>query len=147
MSIGVAPCLFLSYVLLISSSSVQCKGNLTLGLLLPYETAVGTGSNFNAGKWYASAIVLALEKVNSDPNFLPEIQINFIWNDTECMEETGLRQMTEQLEKKVDGFVGFGCTCATQARLGAALNMPVISYVSIISQVDSIADKFIGVVM
>lgn len=118
------------FLFLILPSLVECQGNLTVGLLLPFQSAVATGSDFNAGKWYASAIEVALQRVNNDSSFLPSVHINYIWNETGCEEERALRNMAWQFQQKVDGFIGFGCTCATQARFAAAWNMPVISYVS-----------------
>jgi len=38
--------------------------------------------------------------------------------------------MLYQLEKGVQVFIGPGCTCETQAKLAAAANVPMVSYVS-----------------
>ena len=106
-------------------------GDVTLGVLLPYNasTNVSTGSPLS-GKRYASALVLAVETVNNDSSLLPGHQITFVWNDTHCNEELSLKAMLYQLEKGVQAFIGPGCTCETQARLAAAVNIPMLSYVS-----------------
>lgn len=106
-------------------------GDVTLGFLLPYNVSanVSTGSA-ESGKHYASALVLAIEAVNNDSSLLPGHQITFVWNDTQCNEELSLKAMLYQLEKGVQAFIGPGCTCEAQARLAAAANIPMVSYVS-----------------
>lgn len=101
---------------------------ITVGLLLPYNVpAIVSGAS---GKEYASALMLAVEAVNNDSSLLPGHQITFVWNDTQCNEEISLKAMLYLLEKGVQAFIGPGCTCETQAKLAAAANTPMISYVS-----------------
>lgn len=105
--------------------------NITIGLLLPYRAAYGYGDFYSAGKYSASAITVALDRINKDPNLLTSHHINIVWKDTKCKEEMSISQMTEFLEQKVDAFIGFACTCTTQARIAASLNKMVISPVSV----------------
>ena len=107
------------------------EGNLTIGLILPYSTPIG-GRALD-GKFYASAITIAVDNINKDPNLLPGIRLRFVWDDSECLEEKSINALISQFERKVDAFIGFGCDCHTQARMAAALNLPVISHVSIYS--------------
>ena len=113
------------------SCSVLPEGNLTIGLILPYSRSAG-GSRAVRGKDYASAMTVAVDNINNDPNLLPGIRLSFIWNDSECSEEKSIQGFLSQWEKNVDGFIGFGCNCHTQARMAVALNLPVVSHVSII---------------
>jgi len=118
-----------SNVLKCRSCDEQCynEGNLTIGLILPYRRTAG-GSRGLRGIHYASAITIAVDNINKDPNLLPGIRLSFIWNDSECTEEKSIQAFLSQWERSVDGFIGFGCNCHTQARLAAALNLPVVSH-------------------
>ena len=119
-------------VLVILTGSCFCtsKGDITLGLLIPFERATATGSTFNAGKYYASAATLAVEKINKESVSKPGIRLEFIWNDTLCEEERAINGLVYQWEKRVDAFIGPACTCDKEARFAAALNVPMISFVS-----------------
>jgi ABC-type branched-subunit amino acid transport system substrate-binding protein len=99
--------------------------------LLPFKAAYGYGDSFSAGKFSASAMTVALERINNDPYLLPNHHINLVWNDTECNEEKSIRLMAAFIEQRVDAFIGFACKCITQARIAASLNLMVISPVSI----------------
>ena len=110
-------------------SSVSIAGEeFTLGLLIPFHTS----DSFNSkGLYYAPAISQAVEDINNMPDLLPGHNISFIWNDTECDEEQALRALFYQIqEKDVSAIIGPGCACATAARLAAALDIPMISFVS-----------------
>lgn len=121
--------IFAETFLTVFSCSVLPEGNLTIGLILPYRRTAG-GSRGLRGIHYASAITIAVDNINKDPNLLPGIRLSFIWNDSECTEEKSIQAFLSQWERSVDGFIGFGCNCHTQARLAAALNLPVVSHVS-----------------
>ena len=109
--------------------SVASDGNLTLGLILPYRIS-GGGVQTRPGIYYAAAMTVAVDNINKDPSLLPGINLRFIWDDSECMEEKSIKAFISQWEKKVDAFIGLGCRCFTQARMAAALNLPIISHVS-----------------
>lgn len=114
--------------LITGSFSAPSDGNLTIGLILPYK--FGSTSNVPPGNRYASALKIAVDRINSDPTLLSGITLSFVWDDSECLEELSIQALIKQWEKRVDGFIGFGCRCSTQARMAAALNLPVISHVS-----------------
>lgn len=109
--------------------SAPSDGNLTIGLILPYTVSTGGGRGL-AGNHYASAITIAVDNINNDPSLLPGIRLRFVWDDSECSEETSIKALISQWERRVDAFIGFGCKCHTQARMAAALNLPVVSHVS-----------------
>lgn len=106
-------------------------GAITVGFLLPYNVSTNVfGASVLSANEYASALPLAVETVNNDSSLLPAHQITFVWNDTQCDEEISVKAMLYQLEKGVQVFIGPGCTCETQAKLAAAANVPMVSYVS-----------------
>lgn len=118
-----------------SSEMINCKscdencynanGNLTIGLILPYE--VGGGQS-RPGTFYASAMTVAVDNINKDPTLFPGTSLSFIWNDSGCREEESIKALIRQHERRVHAFIGFGCNCSKQARIAAALNLPAISH-------------------
>ena len=108
-------------------SILLANGNLTIGLILPYE--VGGGQS-RPGTFYASALTVAVDNINKDPTLFPGTSLSFIWNDSGCREEESIKALIRQHERRVHAFIGFGCNCSKQARIAAALNLPAISHVS-----------------
>ena len=79
---------------------------------------------------FAAAFLVAAETVNNSS--LLEFTLSVDWNDTRCSELVGISAMTEQQARGVHAFIGPGnqSYCATAARVAAAWNLPMISYVS-----------------
>lgn len=100
----------------------------TVGLLIPMHKAY----YLKKGLYYASAIKIAMDDINGQENLLPGKNISFIWNNTDCEDESKtIRVLMYQIyEAKVSAIIGPGCTCNTSARDAAAFNVPMISYVS-----------------
>lgn len=105
--------------------------SFTLGLLIPFSECRAVGNSYHCGYWYASAITVALDTINSDPNLLVGHHLNFIWNDTRCKELVAVEQQIYQLNVGVDVFIGPACHCKTAAINAAAFNKTIISYVSL----------------
>lgn len=114
--------------LLFSVSGAEAE--YTLGLLIHMR---GNAPYMQKGIYYASAISIAVDEINRQQNLLPGNNISFIWNDTDCEDENKtIRALLYQIyEAKVSAIIGPGCTCNTSARIAAAFNIPMISYVSI----------------
>lgn len=98
----------------------------TVGLLIPMHKAY----YLKKGLYYASAIKIAMDDINGQENLLPGKNISFIWNNTDCEDESKtIRALMYQIyEAKVSAIIGPGCTCNTSARNAAAFNVPMISY-------------------
>lgn len=79
---------------------------------------------------FAAAFLVAVETVNNSSSL--EFSLSVGWNDTRCSELVGISAMTEQRARGVHAFIGPGnqSFCATSARVAAAWNLPMISYVS-----------------
>lgn len=105
------------------------EADYTVGLLIPMYKAY----YLQKGLYYASAINIAVDEINRQGNLLPGKNISFIWNNTDCEDESKtIRALMYQIyEAKVSAIIGPGCTCNTSARNAAAFNVPMISYVSI----------------
>lgn len=104
---------------------------IKLGFLLPYNVSANMSSGYSiTGNDDASAMFLAIEAINNSSLLFPGDNVTFIRNDTQCTEKVSVNAMLSQLNKGVQAFIGPACTCETQARLAAAINIPMISYVS-----------------
>ena len=118
--------LLLLFLTLITPTSGE---EFTLGLLIPFASS--TASTSAEGRFYAPAIVQAVDDINNSSDLLPGHHVSFIWNDTACDEDQSLRALSYQIhERQVSAIIGPGCTCQVEARLASALDIPMISYVS-----------------
>ena len=112
------------------------RKEIRFGLLIPYNFTGVDRSSYDSGSYYASAAEIAVDKINKDPHLLSNYCLSYIWNDTECLEKEAIRAQDYQLhfqgkEHRVDAFIGPGCHCKTVANVAGALNIPIISHVSI----------------
>lgn len=65
---------------------VLLEGNLIIGLIILYSCLVG-GSWVVWGRDYVFVMIVVVDNINKDLNFLFGICFGFIWNDLECIEE------------------------------------------------------------
>lgn len=82
---------------------------------------------------FGSAFTVALDAINNNSaDLFPFAKLTFLWNDTQSLETVALKAMTEHYYKGVDAFIGPGDQneCRTAARMAAAWNIPIVSYVS-----------------
>ena len=95
-----------------------------IGVLLPM-----TGY-WPIGKTSASAITIAVEKINKDPTLLLGYNMTFMWNDSMCLAAEGLNRAVEFRISGVDAIIGDGCDiiCEPAAILAASWNLPMISW-------------------
>lgn len=102
------------------SENVKVK----IGVLLPM-----TGY-WPIGKTSASAITIAVDKINKDPTLLLGYNMSFLWNDSMCLAAEGLNQAVEFRISGVDAIIGDGCDiiCEPAAILAASWNLPMISW-------------------
>lgn len=103
--------------------------NITIGYLTVDKT--DTFVRDRQGRVISGAISYAVEKINGNPDILPNFHINIVWNDTKASTLVGLKCLTEQWRLGAVAFFGFEDSCSVEARVAAAWNLPLISYVSI----------------
>jgi guanylate cyclase len=126
--------LYLEFILcLVSLShvirvSVCEKTNVTVGYLTVDKTDKFIRNR--QGRIISGAITYALQQVNADPHILPNHTLHLIWGDTRGDTLTGVRLLTDQWRKGVVAFFGLEDSCSVEARVAAAWNLPLISYVS-----------------
>ena len=113
----------LSFLVLRGSST---KPDVRVVLLYPLSSCdqLITEVPFN------SAFDVAAKAINSSQDFSFTMSIES--HDTRCSELVGIKAMTQQWNSGVHAFIGPGndSFCATSARIAAAWNLPLISYVS-----------------
>lgn len=115
----------LSYVIRVS---VCEKTNITVGYLTVDKTDKFIRNR--QGRIISGAITYALQQINADPNILPNHTLKLIWGDTRGDTLTGVRLLTDQWRQGVVAFFGLEDSCSVEARVAAAWNLPLISYVS-----------------
>ena len=99
-----------------------------LGVTIPW-----TGNNWDAGPRLASAILIAIDKVNNDRTLLPGLNLTFEWKDSKCEEAVGLTAAVDLYstsKPKIHALIGPACSagCKAVGYLAAHWNMPIISY-------------------
>ncbi|XP_065051020.1 atrial natriuretic peptide receptor 1-like [Rhopilema esculentum] len=110
------------------TSTSNTTKELKLGVLIPM-----TGDKWNAGPRFASGIVIAIEKINADPNILPGYNVTFEWQDSKCEESVSLTaavDMYARINPHVHALIGPACShsCKSVGYLANHWNMPLISY-------------------
>ena len=110
------------------TSVVSASKQITLGVAIPWS-----GSSWDAGRRFASGILIAIDKINRDPNLLPHYNVTFKWGDSKCEQSDALQVVVDMYTKTkppVDVIIGPACTdgCVSTAYLADHWNIPIISY-------------------
>ena len=98
-----------------------------MGIFLPF-----TGP-WPGGPKMASAILIAMDKVNSDPYWLKGHNLTYVVKDGRCEAKASLTVLVDYYtveNPKVDVFIGPGCSvgCIPGAYIAAHWNIPMISW-------------------
>lgn len=125
---------FLDFIIFVISLSflvrlsVCKKSNITVGYLTVDKTDKFIRNR--QGRIISGAITYALEQINNDPRILPNHTLQMIWGDTHGDTLTAVKLLTDQWKQGVVAFFGLEDSCSVEARVAAAWNLPLISYVS-----------------
>ena len=120
----------LMFMVLLAHPPLPSSAEVKLGLLIPFKRTNRLGNHYHRGEFYSSAMSIAVDDINHQPDLLPGQNVSFIWNNTDCEEFKTLQSLVYQLNKGVSAFIGPGCSCNTSARMAASFNKTMISYVS-----------------
>ena len=82
------------------------------------------------GQAISGALTLALGEINNDSSVLPNHVLEFIIAETYGIESESIKQTVELINKDVSVYIGPQETCIHEAKVAAAFNIPMISYVS-----------------
>ncbi|CAD5124055.1 DgyrCDS12359 [Dimorphilus gyrociliatus] len=102
--------------------------DINLGILLPFS-----GPEKDIGQSIAGASRIAIDKINSDKNLLPDREIKFFWTDTACSAGQGLYKVVDmwfKYGKNLHALIGGYCdaVCEPVGLLASHWNLPLISY-------------------
>ena len=113
--------------------SKKDNGTILLGVLLPFSLGLNEMTAYYSANFYASAMFLAIDDVNNNPDLLPNHRLELVWADTKCdWKKTIQLQLDMMKDQNVDAFIGGGCqACEATARNAGAENIPLISHVSL----------------
>ncbi|KAL5019050.1 hypothetical protein ScPMuIL_004772 [Solemya velum] len=80
------------------------------------------------GKFFAGSFIRALHDVNNNTTILPNLSLAYLFHDT--LEDTlePIRAMTATYGNGTIAFIGPDGTCATEAMVAAAWNLPLIAF-------------------
>lgn len=125
-ALGFLICLFVATSSAHGHGSHQSSNDkeVKIGVLLPM-----TGY-WPIGKTSASAITIAVDRINEDQTLLPGYNMTFLWNDSMCLAAGGLNQAVEFRISGLDAIIGDGCDiiCEPAAILAASWNLPMVSW-------------------
>lgn len=116
--------------------SQRQDGDVVLALNVNWKSCNRGGSVFHSGQFYASAIAVAVEDINNNPDILPNNRLRYVWNksetNTNCSKDISTRIMLKQINlNTIDGIIGFPQKCEAPASIASAVNLPLISLVRI----------------
>ncbi|ELT90006.1 hypothetical protein CAPTEDRAFT_179119 [Capitella teleta] len=80
------------------------------------------------GRVISGAMTYAISQINADPHLLAGHSLRFMTADTEASTLVGTSRVIEQWRAGAIAFFGPEDSCDTEARVAAALNLPMISY-------------------
>ena len=123
-------------------------------LVLGYITGAEKyhGSDYlTPGQLISGAITYAVQRVNENPRLLPNTTLRFLIAETHGYEIESIQQTALLIHQNISAIIGPQETCVHEARLAAAFNVPMISYVSITKMYSTmsccIQDGFVKYVM
>ncbi len=82
------------------------------------------------GRLISGAMTYAITKINED-NLVPGHRFRLLWNDTHADTLVSTLSLCQQWREGAVAFFGPEGSCTVEARVAAAFNLPLISYVSI----------------
>ena len=87
--------------------------------------------NKGQSRYFVGALVAALEDINSDSKVLAEHELDYVLIDNKADTLTSISGMTQRyFHNDTVAFIGPEDTCATEARVASAWNLPMLAYVS-----------------
>lgn len=105
-------------LLLIAATPVLCNGmngTNSYRLLIGFQAPWNVSYPFSARR-LGSAIQIAVEKVNSNPSFLGNYSLDFVYVDSECDAKVSIRAFIQQVWKENVSAL-FGPACPEEAEV------------------------------
>ena len=113
-----------TYLFVALYTTLAVPSEVTLGFLSPMTSGLVNGALFSG------ALPIAVDHINNRSDILPNTTIKFLYENTDCDATTGLGAAVKLFNKKVDVFVGPGCSaaCVIVGRLSTAQKIPMFTY-------------------
>ncbi|XP_047465708.1 guanylate cyclase 2G [Mugil cephalus] len=150
---GVSPTLVLCFTLAFTAASIitnGTNGSQAHKLLIGFQAPWNTSFPFSALR-LGSAIQIAVEKVNSNPSFLGNYSLDFVYKDTDCNPKESLGGFIHQVWKENVSAL-FGPACPEEAEvtglIASTWNIPMFGFVGQSSKMDNadVYDSYIKIV-
>lgn len=119
---------FIHLVILLVCQCV-CK-DITIGYITGSEKKDPTQFYDRPGQAISGALTLALDEINNDSTILPNHTLTYIISETYGDELYSIRKTVKLINANISAYIGPQETCIHEAKLAAAFNIPMISYVS-----------------
>ena len=113
-----------TYLFVTLYTTLAVPSEVTLGFLSPMTSGLVNGALFSG------ALPIVVDHINNRSDILPSTTIKFLYENTDCHATTGLGAAVKLFNKKVDVFVGPGCSaaCVIVGRLSTAEKIPMFTY-------------------
>ncbi|XP_076854584.1 guanylate cyclase 2G [Brachyhypopomus gauderio] len=129
---------------------VVCSRTNQNKLLVGLQAPRNTSYPFSALK-LASALQIAIDKINSNPSFLENYTLDFVYVDTDCNAKVSLGSFIEQMWRDNISAL-FGPPCPEEAEvtglIASTWNIPMFAFVGQTSKMDNalVYDTYVKVV-
>ncbi|XP_056222640.1 guanylate cyclase 2G [Seriola aureovittata] len=126
------------------------NGSQPQKLLIGFQVPWNTSFPFSALR-LGSAMQIAVEKVNSNPSFLGNYSLDFVYTDTDCNPKVSLGDFIQQVWKDNVSAL-FGPACPGEAEvtglIASTWNIPMFGFVGQSSKMDNsdIYDSYIKII-
>nr|XP_020486421.1 guanylate cyclase 2G-like [Labrus bergylta] len=147
------PVLMLLFTLVFAASTVNnnsINGSQNQKLVIGFQAPWNVSYPFSAMR-LGSAIQIAVEKVNTNPSFLGNYSLDFVYTDTDCNPKASLGGFIQQVWKeKVSALIGPACPEEAEVTglIASTWNIPMFGFVGQSSKMDNsnIYDSYIKIV-
>ncbi|KAK1794006.1 hypothetical protein P4O66_010917, partial [Electrophorus voltai] len=142
--------LLLYFSLSTLTTSVACSQTNQNKLLVGLQAPRNASYPFSALK-LASALQIAIDKINSNPSFLENYTLDFVYVDTDCNAKVSLGAFIDQMWRENISAL-FGPPCPEEAEvtglIASTWNIPMFAFVGQTSKMDNalVYDTYVKVV-
>ena len=114
-----------------TAADVILPNSIKIGFLPTFSNKKLT-SDSDPTKYDVGAIECAVRDINKRSRSSQLYRLEYTYNDTQGDPLLTIKAMTSQLRAGVHAFVGFEGSCETEAKIAAAWNVPLLTYVSLL---------------
>ena len=131
------------------SGAIKIESRIKEKILLGYLTGSSKKpNNFfyeKPGQSISGSITLAVKEINANPTLLPDHELDFMIAETYGEELESVKQTVLMMQQNLSAYIGPQETCVHEARIAASFNLPMISYVSILTFKTLMIDSYVYV--